>query len=236
VIARLALLALLTTCAAAPSDWAGRGSARQLVLVTTPSWTSTTGTLRRFARADARDAWRPVGAPVPVTVGKNGLAWGDPGAPRALAPGPDKVEGDLRTPAGAFRMTAAHGVAAAPPPGTRLAYTPSTPASRCVDDPRSASYNRIVEEGTVAGDWSSAETMLRADGLYDWVIVVGHNEARAPGAGSCIFLHVGARPTAGCTAMARPAIEELLAWLNPDAAVLVVLPAPALDKLPDLPR
>jgi L,D-peptidoglycan transpeptidase YkuD (ErfK/YbiS/YcfS/YnhG family) len=81
--------------------------------------------------------------------------------------------------------------------------------------------------------------MRRTDGLYDWVIVVGHNEARTPGAGSCIFLHVGAGPTAGCTAMAKPALAELLAWLEPETAVFLVLPAPALDtlraRLGDLP-
>src|SRR5262249_47021952 len=64
------------------------------------------------------------------------------------------------------------------------------------------------------------------------------NAARARGAGSCIFLHVwrdAASPTVGCTAMAKPALAELLAWLDPDA-LLVVLPEPVLRRLPDLPQ
>src|SRR3712207_8482067 len=38
------------------------------------------------------------------------------------------------------------------------------------------------------------------------------------GRGSCIFLHVWRGPrssTAGCTAMAEPALAELLRWLDP---------------------
>jgi L,D-peptidoglycan transpeptidase YkuD (ErfK/YbiS/YcfS/YnhG family) len=203
--------------------------ARQLVLVTTPSWTATQGTLQRYVRAGA--GWSAVGAPVPVVVGKKGLGWG--GAHDL--PGPEKKEGDARTPAGAFRLTGAWGVAAAPPAGTRLGYRQSTDTTRCVDDPGSPSYNQIVD---APGDWKSAEVMRRADGLYDWVVVVGHNAARAPGAGSCVFLHVWrgpSAPTVGCTAMAKPALEELLAWLDPDGAVLVVLPEPARQKLPGLP-
>jgi L,D-peptidoglycan transpeptidase YkuD (ErfK/YbiS/YcfS/YnhG family) len=217
----MAFFILLALAVAAP--WAG---ARQLVVVTTPSWSSTTGTLRRYARADPTAAWKPVGAAVPVVVGKKGLGWGDGPLPHEPA-GPEKKEGDGRAPAGAFRLTAALGVADAPPAGTRLAYRRSTESTRCVDDPGSDRYNQIVE---APGDWKSAEVMRRTDGLYDWVVVVGHNAARVPGAGSCVFLHVWRTPTSptvGCTAMAKPAIEELMAWLEPEA-VLVEMPEAAL--------
>ena len=73
--------------------------------------------------------------------------------------------------------------------------------------------------------------MKRKDALYTWVVDVGHKPARLPGEGSCIFLHVwrDARSgTVGCTAMARPDIEALLATLAPDKhPVLVQLPAAA---------
>jgi L,D-peptidoglycan transpeptidase YkuD (ErfK/YbiS/YcfS/YnhG family) len=219
---------LLAVLLAAP--WS---TARQLVLVTTPSWTATQGTLRRYERSEPSAPWSRVGAVVPVVVGKKGLGWGDP---ELAAPGgPEKKEGDARTPAGAFRLTAALGTADAAPAGTRLSYRQSTDATRCVDDPASSSYNLIVD---APGDWKSAEVMRRADWLYDWVVVVGHNAARVPGAGSCVFLHVWRSPTSptvGCTAMAKPALAELMAWLDPDA-VLVVLPEPSLRRFTDLPK
>ena len=90
------------------------------------------------------------------------------------------------------------------------------------------------------------ETMRRRDGLYRIGAIVAHNgpgvdrdllpaaasvDGATPvsGAGSCIFLHVWNGPrstTAGCTAMADPALAEILAWLRADAdPVLVQLPA-----------
>ena len=49
---------------------------RQLVVVTTPGWDSTTGTLQRFERARNGDAWHAVGTATPIVVGRTGLAWG----------------------------------------------------------------------------------------------------------------------------------------------------------------
>ena len=56
-----------------------------------------------------------------------------------------------------------------------------------------------------------------------------------PGQGSCIFLHISPVPgagTAGCTAMAAPALDEVMRWLySAPIPVLVQLPAPALTPL-----
>ena len=164
-----------------------------------------------------------MGKPIAVVVGQAGLAWAE-----AHGAGPVKQEGDTRTPAGVFRLREAWGTAASAPAGTRLSYRQSGAATRCVDDPGSREYNRILDESGDL-DWKSAEIMRRADGLYDWVVVVGHNEARAPGAGSCIFLHVWRSPrspTVGCTAMPKATLAALMTWIDPEAAVLVVLPEP----------
>lgn len=232
---RISIFVAVTVAAApaAADRWPPTADAQQLVLVTTPSFQATTGTLRRYHRGPD-GGWSPIGPSIDVVVGKNGLAWGDPDAPRTLARGPEKREGDGRTPAGAFRLTAAYGVADAPPAGTRLPYHQSTAASRCVDDPRSSRYDQLLEETPAIKDWTSAEEMRRSDGLYDWVIVVDHNPLHSPGAGSCIFLHVWRTPTSptvGCTAMAAPALAELMAWIDPERAVLVVLPERAAKKL-----
>jgi L,D-peptidoglycan transpeptidase YkuD (ErfK/YbiS/YcfS/YnhG family) len=196
--------------------------AGQVVLVTTKSWAATTGVLQRYERVGA--AWKQVGAPFTVVVGAKGLGWGS--ADHPASDGPVKQEGDARTPAGIFRLTAAYGLPARPPKGTKLPYQRSSEATRCVDDGASPQYNQILEQ-TGKPTWGSAEIMRRKDGLYDWVMVVDHNRARTPGAGSCIFLHVwrdATSPTVGCTAMPKARLAELMAWIDPARAVLVVVP------------
>jgi L,D-peptidoglycan transpeptidase YkuD (ErfK/YbiS/YcfS/YnhG family) len=75
--------------------------------------------------------------------------------------------------------------------------------------------------------------MLRNDDLYKWGLVVAHNAARMPRAGSCIFLHIwknSGSPTAGCTAMPERDLVNLLRWLKPGARpVLVQMPAPEYE-------
>ena len=50
--------------------------ARQLVVVTTPGWDSTSGTLAWYSRDDATGGGRAERRGVPVVVGRTGLAWG----------------------------------------------------------------------------------------------------------------------------------------------------------------
>ncbi|MEZ4399529.1 MAG: hypothetical protein R3B06_05900 [Kofleriaceae bacterium] len=211
----------------------------ELVLVVTAGWTATTAQVSHWRRA-AGGRWRPVRAPWPATVGAAGLGWGrglhGDGAPAGEG-GPVKAEGDRRAPAGIFALGPVFGVAPAAPPGARVRYTPTTARWRCVDDPASALYTRIVDEDAVVKDWASAEDLRRADHRYDWVVDVRHNPAAAPGGGSCIFLHVWAGPddaTIGCTAMAEPDLRALIATLDPAARpVLVQLPVPAYTALAD---
>jgi L,D-peptidoglycan transpeptidase YkuD (ErfK/YbiS/YcfS/YnhG family) len=204
--------------------------AAQVVLVLTDGWDAKTGTMWRFERG-AQGLTR-AGDGVPVTVGRAGLAWGRGLHPEQAGDGPVKKEGDGRAVAGVFRLGTAAGYAAKAPEGVTLPYRPSTPLSRCVDDPASSHYNTLVEQGATP-DWKSAEKMRRADGLYEWLVVVEHNTAPAPapGGGSCIFLHVWrapGKPTVGCTTMAGDTLVGLLRWLRPEAApVLVQMPKPA---------
>jgi L,D-peptidoglycan transpeptidase YkuD (ErfK/YbiS/YcfS/YnhG family) len=102
-------------------------------------------------------------------------------------------------------------------------YEPQASGAVCVDDVASLRYNRVFDADTlaVARDWSSAEAMRRdlahGDDLYEWGVVVRYNDEGVPGAGSCIFLHVWRSedsPTAGCTAMAKGELLEVLAWLE----------------------
>jgi D-alanyl-D-alanine dipeptidase len=113
---------------------------------------------------------------------------------------------------------------------TALPYASESPTLRCVDDPASAHYNRVVDAAQVDEDWKSAEPMRR---YYELAIAVEHNTGDAPEAGSCIFLHEwrdAETPVTGCTAMAAAKLEQLATWLEP-GALLVSLPETLLDEL-----
>ena len=204
--------------------------ARQLLLVTTPSWTSARGTLQRFERKERGAPWQRLGERIPVWVGRQGLGWGVGfGQGRE---GPQKNEGDGRAPAGVYQLGTAFGMAPAPDAAfLKLPYLALSPEVECVDDALSRSYNRLLPRSSIpAPDWKSSEKMLAVGEQYRWGAVVDYNPAAVPGRGSCIFLHVESRNprgTAGCTAMKKDALLELLRWL--DAAqrpVLLQLPEP----------
>jgi D-alanyl-D-alanine dipeptidase len=204
---------------------------RQLVTAITDGWTSTHAVLQRWQRTDG-GAWTAVGASWPAVVGKTGSAWGAGlhglGAPPGQG-GAVKKEGDGKSPAGAFGIRNAYGYADEPPKDTKLDYTSTGRGDlECVDDPASEHYASIVDRKQVAGDWESAEQMMRDDALYTWVIDVAHNPDRKPRAGSCIFLHVWGGPetsTVGCTAMEEARLVELIKTLDPaQKPVYVLLP------------
>ena len=219
--------------AAAPAPAAGPIPATSRVLITSisRSWDTIETELTLWRRDAPTAPWRTE-RKWPATLGRTGLAWGDglhgTGTPSGRQ-GPVKREGDGKSPAGVFTLGASYGYAAAPPARAALKYTQVDPSWRCVDDPKSGSYNHVLDQDDVKKDWTSDEVMRRDDALYTWVIEVDHNPDARPGRGSCVFLHVWGGPhaaTAGCTAMARDSIEALLADLDPAAApVLVQLPA-----------
>lgn len=200
----------------------------QAIVSLTESWDATDAVLQRYQRVDAGAAWTPVGAPIRATVGRTGLAWGRGMTAAPSAAGPVKREGDGKAPAGIFRLGPAFGYAPADSVAwIRLPYVHSTPSVQCVDDPKSAAYNRLVSVDTAdARGWTSHEEMRRHDGLYRLGLWVSHNDAPpAPGGGSCIFMHIWQAPgvpTVGCTAMDAADLEALLRWLDPRAAPVLV--------------
>jgi D-aminopeptidase len=216
--------ALLLLVAASPVP----PESRQLVLSVSAGWDQTRAIVQPYERGSSGEPWAPVGAPIEGSLGRSGLAWGRGLHPSGLA-GPERREGDGRSPAGVFDLRLVTGYAKAAPPGARLPYREATPTLRCVDDVQSVHYNQLADAASTKKDWSSAEDMRRQDDLYRLVVWVGHNDAPVvPGAGSCIFLHLRAGPdatTSGCTAFEPAPMERLLGWLDPAARpVLVQLP------------
>jgi L,D-peptidoglycan transpeptidase YkuD (ErfK/YbiS/YcfS/YnhG family) len=233
--AAIRAVTLLVLGALAPPALSAQQAPRQLIVVTTPSWDSISGTLQRYERAGATAPWRAVGAAVPIVVGQTGLAWGDDALGRRGDP--HKREGDGKAPAGRFPLGAAFGFASrGEADWIRLPYVPLESDTECVDDAASAHYNRVVDRSDVRRvDWKSAERMRSID-LYRLGVIVRYNaQPVRRGRGSCIFHHIGraeGSPTSGCTAMPASDLETVVRWLDPRRAPrLVQLPRAEYARL-----
>ena len=205
---------------------AGVDDSQQLVVVTTPGWTSTVGSMTRFERATPTSAWRRIDAPIPLVVGRTGIAWGA-GFDNVSPDGPHKREGDGKAPAGIFGLDTAFGFAPRESmPNARLPYVQLLPTTDCVDDTASTHYNTVVDRLTVARvDWNSAEHMREVPQYKIGVIVSYNSSPPVKGRGSCIFLHIWAGPdshTAGCTAFDEAKLREVIQWLDPRKHPLLV--------------
>lgn len=221
---------------------------RQCVVVLTNDWTSTTGMMRVFEHDEATASWKDQGPQIAVVVGKNGLGRGRGLIRLNLEGTPKKKEGDDRAPAGIFDLSSAFGYATAhSATWIKLPYLALSSQIEGIDDPNSRYYNKLVDRSKTAPiDWRSSEQMRRDDILYKWGVIVDHNPAAIPGAGSCIFLHIWkspSSPTAGCTAMPESDLVRLLRWLDPGQhPILVQMPRtvyrsiqPRYDLPPDHP-
>ncbi|WP_327753307.1 L,D-transpeptidase family protein [Sphingobium sp. SJ10-10] len=138
---------------------------------------------------------------IPCTIGRSGAC--------AAA---DKREGDGCTPLGVWLI---RGVLLRPgkgdATGIRLPWRWVREGDGWSDDVADPAYNRPVHLPRPF----SAENLLRADGAYDVIVVLGHNDAPpVPGQGSAIFFHLSeGRPTAGCVAVERGDMLRLLPLL-----------------------
>jgi L,D-peptidoglycan transpeptidase YkuD (ErfK/YbiS/YcfS/YnhG family) len=128
----------------------------------------------------------------------------------------DKKEGDGATPIGTWPLRA---ILLRPdrvmaPAALALPWRWIRPDDGWSDDSADPAYNRPVRHPHP----HSAEHLWREDGLYDIIVILGHNDAPAvPGAGSAIFLHCwrDGATTEGCVAVAK---DDLLALLPQLAA------------------
>jgi D-alanyl-D-alanine dipeptidase len=233
-----AILALLLTASIASAQQpAALARSTELIVVTTPDWNSVAASLQRYDRPTPHAQWQPVGSPVTVDLGRSGIAWGmglTPIPATRTSADPVKKEGDGRSPAGIFPLTAAFGYAYPQDPAWKMPYLYLAPTVECVDDAKSIFYNMVVDRTSVTPDWHSSEQMHIDD--YQIGLVIGHNaKPIKPGGGSCIFMHIweGAGVgTSGCTAMPREQLEPIIVWLDPAKnPLLVQLPIAQYNKL-----
>lgn len=127
-----------------------------------------------------------------------------------------KREGDGATPIGAWPIQRVfYRADRLGRPRSLLPISPLTPSDGWCDAPGDRNYNRFVRHPYAA----SAERLWREDGLYDLIVVLGHNDRpRRRGGGSAIFMHVARGPdaaTEGCIALARPLLTRLLRCMRP---------------------
>jgi len=187
----------------------------QLVVVTSPSETTITGTLQRYEKQG--EQWKSAASSHPITLGKTGLAWGS--GVHEEKSDIYKQEGDGKSPAGIFTFGTAFGYAPKEEVSfLKLDYVPLTEITQCIEDSESKYYNQIVNDEAIKSDWNSTDFMLRKDDLYKWGVFVNHNTPAKAKNGSCIFFHLWRGPdryTAGCTAMTEDNILSLIKWLDP---------------------
>src|SRR5580698_7995560 len=108
--------------------------------------------------------------------------------PRGVIAADAKREGDGATPAGAWPIRRVlYRPDRRPSPTTALPVQALQPDDGWCDAPDDPAYNRQVKLPYPA----SAEHLWREDGIYDLIVVLGHNDDPVlPYMGSAIFLHL----------------------------------------------
>jgi L,D-peptidoglycan transpeptidase YkuD (ErfK/YbiS/YcfS/YnhG family) len=137
-------------------------------------------------------------------------------------PAAAKREGDSATPIGVWPLREIfYRPDRVSPPRSGVPVTAITSTMGWCDDPASPFYNRQVRLPFAA----SHESLWRADGLYDLIVVLGYNDdPPLPALGSAIFLHCAApsfTPTEGCVAVACDALLKIIAAVRPGDALTI---------------
>jgi L,D-peptidoglycan transpeptidase YkuD (ErfK/YbiS/YcfS/YnhG family) len=134
----------------------------------------------------------------------------------------NKREGDGGTPRGVFHPLRLWWRADRyPAPQTLLPRRAIRPDDAWCEDPTSRHYNQPLRlQGDQLGD-----RLRRQDRLYDFIVEIDHNtRPRIAGRGSAVFLHLARdhfAPTAGCIAMTRSAMLQLLRRLGPETQIVI---------------
>jgi len=202
-------------------------SSSQLILGIADTWDSSHTTLRFYERSKGK--WQTVGPAIPARLGRSGMAWG-----LGLHPLPKdatmKKEGDGRAPAGVFALGGAWGYAKDIQRHPKLPYKQVSPHDLWVEDPAHSFYNHhVVLPHAPKTPWEKKQQMKQTDPAHALKLFIKHNAPPgvAQGMGSSIFFHIwradGAKPTAGCTTMAAPQLQQLIARIDPTQNPLYVL-------------
>jgi L,D-peptidoglycan transpeptidase YkuD (ErfK/YbiS/YcfS/YnhG family) len=162
----------------------------------------------RAAAGSRTRGWLRAGPLVwPVALGRGGI--------RA-----NKREGDGATPRGTFHpvrlwFRADRSARCAP----LLPMRRITASDAWCEDPADRHYNQPIRLAV----GRSGDRLRRDDHLYDLIVEIDHNtRPRVAGRGSAVFLHLarpGLAPTAGCVAMPKQRLRQLLKNLGPKTRI-----------------
>jgi D-alanyl-D-alanine dipeptidase len=203
-------------------------STKQLIVVVSKSWNSSTAKLYRFEKVG--NNWRKISPAIPVVVGRRGMGVGI-GLTKGLQ-GVTKREGDKRAPAGVFKIPFIFGKQNL---GFNYPFYRMDSNYRCVDDINSKYYNKIVNINKTKRDYRSFEKMSLKSGLYDYGLFISHNPKSIKGRGSCIFMHIAkssGASTVGCTAMKKRDLISVLKWLDKSKnPILIQAPQSQINRL-----
>jgi L,D-peptidoglycan transpeptidase YkuD (ErfK/YbiS/YcfS/YnhG family) len=178
-----------------------------VIAVAASGYGTNVATLTAYERRGS--GWTQVFGPWLANVGRNGVA------PRGA-----KREGDGRTPSGAFGFDFMFGVN--PNPGVRFPFRVITGRNIVWDDdPASSNYNEWIDTNTASAGVGPEPMYVSA---YGSGAVIAYNQARTPGLGSAIFLHLSSGgSTAGCVALPSSELLPLLRWLDPSRQPRIVI-------------
>lgn len=165
--------------------------------------------VRRGAGDRSRGWLLVAGRAIPVALGRGGI----------LA---NKREGDGGTPRGQFRPLRLWWRAdRLTQPRTALPARTIRSDDAWCEDPQSRLYNRPIRRS----EGATGDRLMRDDHLYDLIVEIDHNtRPRIVGRGSAVFLHLarpGMTPTAGCVAMSRAHLLQVLGHLTPDTRIVI---------------
>jgi len=214
-IATAATLGLSGASAAAAARLTVPRSARQLVLVSSPTADPSDpqgiATLRAYVRVSNSPGWRLVAGPWAAETGGGDLV-------RAAA----RREGDAATPVGVFGFGQTIYGNRADPGGLHYRYHRLVCGDWWDEDPYSAHYNHFVHVpcGTTPSFAAGSEALWTEGLAYPYFAVIDFNidpirgGSRAPGSG--IFLHSWiSAATQGCVALPVGELLRVLRWLQP---------------------
>jgi L,D-peptidoglycan transpeptidase YkuD (ErfK/YbiS/YcfS/YnhG family) len=188
-------------------ELANIGNAQQVVIVTSSSWSTDVATLQTFEK-DA-GVWHAVFPAMAANIGRDGFS-------------ADKHEGDLKTPAGKYGFGTMFGQQ--PSPGVKFPYRVADSQSVWVDTPSSPYYNTWREDVPL-GQGEDLDNLASYGTAYAYAVDIAYNtDPVVPGKGSAIFLHVTTGGgTAGCVSLAKVNLLEVLRWLDPARAPVIVM-------------
>lgn len=204
------------------------GDARQVIVVEAPKWSATEGTLTAYERSG--DSWSVVQPTVRAQLGYGGLVRGD-----------ERRQGTGTVPTGVFDILSGFG--RKPDPGTELDYVQVDRNDAWTYNPKVPSTYNVFQ--TADRSWKSyggyVEELWNMGMQYDYVAILDYNLPAGPistdargirrssnppntSRGGGIFLHVdNGNKTAGCIAVKRSVMRDLMEWLDPNEDPVIVI-------------